>query len=401
MKIITTSNSLTDTFITLLNKYKYISFSTAWASSGHIAFDALLKNSKKIKSSTIGLHFYQTDPKVLKVFKGNNNVRFILQTNGVFHPKIYVFYNSDKEWSILMGSANFTSGAFYGKNIEQMILINNSSTSIELYNDCFDFVKELFENKNAVDINDEYISKYKTLFDQRYKNIETLSNIYSSENMGNSILETDILTYSWKEYFKKVREETYHSFNERIHMLDYIQELFSSERPFNRMELFQRQHISGLPNEIFENSGWFGSMRGNGIFWHEINKNNQTISDAIDLIPLKGQIDKHLFMEYFSLFKKIDSLDKNPIGIATRLLSMKRPDLFFCLNAGNKELGKELGIKNLHKIDENRYWNEFLQRIYDTSWFNSPKPKDSKEKSAWKYRVALIDCIYYKANKNG
>ena len=90
---------------------------------------------------------------------------------------------------------------------------------------------------------------------------------------------------------------------------------------------------------------------------------------------------------------------KNPIGVATRLLTMKRPDLFFCFNGANKEkICAELGLpKNLNA---ERYWDEILLRIYDTAWFNSSRPQDTIEQKAWDGRVALIDCIYYEPKKN-
>ena len=71
MNMMINSNNLKKIFIGLLNRYEYLSFATAWASSAHSSFKELVLSESKIKTSTIGLHFYQTDPAVLEKFHQN------------------------------------------------------------------------------------------------------------------------------------------------------------------------------------------------------------------------------------------------------------------------------------------------------------------------------------------
>lgn len=35
-----------------------------------------------------------------------------MRTDGVFHPKVYLFKNTKNDWCVLTGSSNFTSGGF-------------------------------------------------------------------------------------------------------------------------------------------------------------------------------------------------------------------------------------------------------------------------------------------------
>ena len=402
MELVTDTKKLSKTFINLTKKYRYISFATAWASTGHEAFRLLLEYQEKIQHSTIGLHFYQTDPEVLAQLQHNKNARFILQTNGVFHPKLYLFWNTPTDWALLSGSANFTNGAFNGKNQETMLLTKGESTdffqeiSRFLKNDCFD---------NAVEIGDEQIEHYRTLYHQRQKHIHTLSNYYPTGNkhseMGKSILSTNILTYSWDKYFKIIQQDKNQSFKDRLDLLDYVKEFFQNNANFLSIDSEFRKLISGLPNNarIGKNLdySWFGSTKSDRKFYEKINTGNPKIAQAIDLIPLIGEVSKHDFLEYNRIFQQAGY--KNPIGVATRLLTMKRPDLFFCFNGANKEkICAELGLpKNLNA---ERYWDEILLRIYDTAWFNSSRPQDKIEQKAWDGRVALIDCIYYEPKKN-
>ena len=402
MELVTDTKKLSKTFINLTKKYRYISFATAWASTGHEAFRLLLEYKEKIQHSTIGLHFYQTDPEVLVQLQHNKNVRFISQMDGVFHPKLYLFWNTPTDWALLSGSANFTNGAFNGKNQETMLLTKGESTdffqeiSRFLKNDCFD---------NAVEIGDEQIEHYRTLYHQRQKPLQTLSNRYLAGNkhseMGKSILSTNILTYSWEKYFKTIQQDKNHSFKDRLDLLDYVKEFFQNNANFLSIDSEVRKLISGLFNNARASQeldyGLFGSTNSNGNFHEKINDGNPRIAQAIDLIPPIGAVSKHDFLEYNRIFQQAGY--KNPIGVATRLLTMKRPDLFFCFNGANKEkICAELGLpKNL---DAERYWDEILLRIYDTAWFNSSRPQDTIEQKAWDGRVALIDCIYYEPKKN-
>ena len=402
MELVTDTKKLSKTFINLTKKYRYISFATAWASTGHEAFRLLLEYQEKIQHSTIGLHFYQTDPEVLAQLQHNKNARFILQTNGVFHPKLYLFWNTPTDWALLSGSANFTNGAFNGKNQETMLLTKGESAdffqeiSRFLKNDCFD---------NAVEIGDEQIEHYRTLYHQRQKHIHTLSNYYPTGNkhseMGKSFLSTNILTYSWDKYFKIIQQDKNQLFKDRLDLLDYVKEFFQNNANFLSIDSENRKLISGLPNNAKGSQeldyGLFGSTKSNGNFHKEINNGNPKIIQAINLIPLTGEISKSNFLEYDKIFRQAGF--NNPIGVATRLLTMKRPDLFFCFNGANKEkICAELDLpKNLNA---ERYWDEILLRIYDTAWFNSSRPQDTIEQKAWDGRVALIDCIYYEPKKS-
>ena len=239
MELVTDTKKLSKTFINLTKKYRYISFATAWASTGHEAFRLLLEYQEKIQHSTIGLHFYQTDPEVLAQLQHNKNVRFISQMDGVFHPKLYLFWNTPTDWALLSGSANFTNGAFNGKNQETMLLTKGESAdffqeiSRFLKNDCFD---------NAVEIGDEQIEHYRTLYHQRQKHIHTLSNYYPTGNkhseMGKSILSTNILTYSWDKYFKIIQQDKNQLFKDRLDLLDYVKECKLSFHRFRESKTY-------------------------------------------------------------------------------------------------------------------------------------------------------------------
>ncbi|HPS82905.1 MAG TPA: hypothetical protein PLA88_01220, partial [Bacteroidales bacterium] len=100
------------------------------------------------------------------------------------------------------------------------------------------------------------------------------------------------------------------------------------------------------------------------------------------------------YQRFLFHFTKI--FEGNYLATATRLLAMKRPDVFVCLDSKNKSsLCKDFGIVQLG-LDYDRYWDEIVERIYDSDWWLHPNPKDNIEKDVSNSRAAFLDSIYYK-----
>jgi len=80
------------------------------------------------------------------------------------------------------------------------------------------------------------------------------------------------------------------------------------------------------------------------------------------------------------------------LGVATRLLCMKRPDLF--LPANNASISN---IKRVFETTPNtsEKYMSLVERIWQYPWFSAPKPKDESEARLWRARVALLDAIFY------
>src|ERR1700722_14149086 len=110
MQLITKNRVLERNLFRCIGQYEKVAFATAWASADTNVFRLLQSRKNTIQQAVIGTHFYQTHPDVLDEFVGHKEVRFILQSSGVFHPKIFVFWNADG-WEGFVGSANLTKGA--------------------------------------------------------------------------------------------------------------------------------------------------------------------------------------------------------------------------------------------------------------------------------------------------
>ena len=114
------------------------------------------------------------------------------------------------------------------------------------------------------------------------------------------------------------------------------------------------------------------------------------MSKAIDVIPLKAKITLSMYEDYCSYF------DGNPIGSATRLLAIKRPDVFVCINNKNKELlCNDFGI-SVSKLNLKNYWDLIICRIQDSKWFNDNRSLKGDEKVIKEFQVAMLDSLYYR-----
>ncbi|MCI0541092.1 MAG: phospholipase D family protein [Verrucomicrobiales bacterium] len=112
MKVLTKTAEMSRELVRLIEECSSCQVAVAWASIGFTAFDLLLKHSAKVARMIVGTHFYQTNPQFIEAFYKHPNVRFIMRSDGVFHPKVYLFLKAPGQWECLIGSPNFTQGGF-------------------------------------------------------------------------------------------------------------------------------------------------------------------------------------------------------------------------------------------------------------------------------------------------
>ncbi len=418
MKLISKSNELKSLFLNSLKWCDSLYFATAWASPVKGLFEKLLENRKKIKLGVVGIHFYQTHPDFINEFIGDKKVKFVMQTSGTFHPKVYFFHRGD-EWRLIVGSANLTNAAF-SENSEVCVYMENrddDNGDLIGYN-ALDILCKFA--KQAEPFDEERFDSYKEIWLRQQRKLGSLSGRYGgayskkSNNEPKPVFLSRCLELSWKEYFNRVKNEVGkdHNFEKRKPVLSLVKNVFSKKYDdgtyvaFSDYSLEERKIIAGLPIDIATadgvkiDCGLFGSMRGNGLFAHYVKTEKRTvISQALDYIPREGRVEYNHFKNFS---REIQTLDKVVLGSATRLLAMKRPDTFVCYDGKNaKNLSNDFGSANLltGKLStEERfelYWSEVICRIRDSAWWNTPIPLIKEEKFVWKNRAAFLDSIFY------
>lgn len=248
----------------LIEKFENISMSVAWASASSEAFKILKKeeNKKKIQSSTVGLHFYQTHPDFITEFLDNESLQFYTKNKdeGVFHPKIYLFWNNENDWVCLNGSANFTQSALT-KNSEIMTLFTQDDGI------GFQEIKNIF---------DEYYSKSKVMsqkdldkyIEKRKENKKEIKDDFQHNNEIKSLLNM-----TWNEYYTYMLENA-QGLDERLELLDKAEQIFL--QPFEQISDSELLYIAGVKNRDEDDVYWeyFGTMKRTALSNPEIIKKN-------------------------------------------------------------------------------------------------------------------------------
>lgn len=402
MKLITTSTELEKEFRRLTKQYDNFYWATAWASSSSTLFNDLLNNKLKVQKILVGIHFYQTHPDFIEAFLNDKKVHFIQQPDGTFHPKLYLFTNDSDKWELIVGSANFT-GAAFSKNTEASVLLSNKdSNSSEIFINAIKLVEETFAIGKTFDKKD--LEKYRISWKNHQQKIKSLSGQYGSKKRKpKPIHEVPMMSRNWLEFITIVRNETSHGLDKRLRVIEIANELFESVTHFNELTEDQRKFIAGIPNTLnvdgAEDWGYFGSMKGAGIFKNKIKSNDINLSKALNQIPNSGQITKRQYENYIRHYERAFIGTKlegaNNLATATRLLCMKRPDTFVCFDSKNRsELCKDFGIIQT-EMDYDRYWDDIVERIYDSEWWQNPSPINETEIRVSEARAAFLDSLYY------
>lgn len=396
MKLITTAKELEKEFRRLTEQYDHFYWSTAWASSGSKPFNDLLTNKGKIQKIVVGIHFYQTHPDFIEAFLNNRKVHFIQQPEGTFHPKLYLFTDKNDKWEILLGSANFTTAAFSINTEASLLITHKDSNSTDTYNNAIKLVDQTFSDGKTFNKSD--LEKYRIAWKNHRQKIKSLSGQYGSKKRKpKPIHEVPMMNRSWDDFMNEVRNETSHGLDRRLRVIEIAKSLFDKVDHFNELTEDERKFIAGIPNKLdidgAEDWGYFGSMKGAGIFKNKIKENDRNVSKALDQIPLSGQITKKHYENYIKYFTQ--TFTGNYIATATRLLCMKRPDTFVCFDSKNRStLCKDFGIIQ-SEMDYERYWDDIVERIYDSDWWQNPNPKNDTEEKVNEARAAFLDSLYY------
>ncbi|MEQ1732840.1 MAG: phospholipase D family protein [Bacteroidia bacterium] len=379
MKTITTPTELNTEFKRLMNAYKCYYWSVAWADFNFELSDLLVKNETKIKNISVGLAFYGTSEKFISKFKSHTGVNFIADTSsGTFHPKVYLFQNSETDFELLIGSANFTNSAF-NKNTEFDILINaKDKDAIKIKDETLHFIKTQW-NKGVV-LTDDYIKKY-TIAKNKLKPLPALppkgffKPVYSK---------------SWEQYLKKVSYKEH--YQEHLKFLNWVDAKFKEQPLFDKMDLKTRKSIAGFGREDNVSTGCFGSTGARGYFKQSIIDNPKIITKALAKIPKQGIVLASDYNHFITEFKKISKQDE--LACATRFLCLWRPDYFVNFNGINaNSLCNELRISK-NKVKYDTYWSLIVEPLINADWSQKQKFKTKKEEELFSKRIALLDCIH-------
>ena len=236
---------------------------------------------------------------------------------------------------------------------------------------------------------------YRSLWQLKARELDKVADIFGDKKTSKPAVKSSVMPMDWATYLAEVKKDKSHGFKERLAMLKAVREQFERHQHFNDIPFDARRGIAGLDSTAIPNPKWFGSMTGAGAFYSLINKGHEAFSLALDEIPLVGEVRKEHYDRYIAEYKKAYPKGRDGLGTATRLLAMKRPDVFLCVDSKNLDrLAKDVGMVKAG-LDYERYWEEVVLRLMKSPWWQSAEPANATEKAVWNARAAMLDAIFY------
>ncbi len=371
-----------------------IDMAYAWAASARgSAMHWKVLPLQRVRRAIIGIHFAQTEPYVLRELQDHGVLRVVPDTGGVFHPKLILGVKGHLARA-LVGSSNLTTGGF-GGNTEVNVLLSGDADNTALKK-LASFVEEHWTHPRAFAPDQTWFEEYERLYEAR----PAPPTLGARRNKRPRVVQKEEdLDLNWADFVDLIGQQERRALwtGWRIRVFDhpegsYLQEVegcqaaFAAEPTYERMPEDDRKLVAGWGDRT---AGYYGRMQGAGHFKHLTRQRPSEVGMHLDKIPTVGPVTATQVRTYLS---GVMGLKGIALGTATRLLCMKRPDLF--LPANSASLVKICRVFGTTPNTVEKYV-ALVERIWQFPWFSCPMPSAPAAARIWRARVALLDAIFY------
>ena len=354
---------------------------------------ALWRARHKFAALVVGLDFHQTDPAFLRRFR--SYARIQESADGTFHPKLYVFRRRD-QFDAVVGSSNLTHGGF-GRNVEANVHLAGS-TSDPRFAQLTKFIEQLADAGRLMLERD--LDNYEDQWKKRGRDVERAKKFrplsQKPRRGGPMSLHID-----WPSFVQGMLNvaaskglSVYPNRGDAddigyLGVIKNVQALFRRRQRLSSMSDEERQKVAGLIDPY----GHFGRMIGAGLFMHYVLKQPGRLDKALDHIPARpAPVSRRQFDAFKNSITQTKGLGRPAVG--SRLLAMKRPDVFLCLDSANRlGLSESFGLTPGRLNSYDGYW-ELMELLWKCPWYKARGPKGRRE-PIWDARVALVDAFFY------
>lgn len=381
--ILQTAEAHFDAATALMSWASEIQLSCAWATSaeGTAAHWKLLPLAK-LRRTIIGVEFAQTEPWVLRTLQALGTLK-VGGGNGTFHPKLYLGTKGQKARAIV-GSANFTAAAF-GSNTELSVLLEGN-LSDQPFQELLSALEAHWST--GLTINEPWLQTYTSVWKRRPQ-APSLPQIKYDVSTPHS------LALAWPEYLQLLKNQENRTPAIRVFQdgpsytreLDQIAALFKQRPHVADMTPSERSLLLGLPGH---STGLIGSMSAARFAKERMRDQPASIGAHLDTIPLRGPVPTTLIVKVLDGLMGLEGIK---LGVATRLLTVKRPDIFVSVNKGSSPQLATMMAQP--KIKTTTQYMQLLHAVWQLPWYQSVRPNDPMEAKTWDRRTALLDAVLY------
>ncbi len=379
-----TDENISPRFLEHLSWATEIDLATAWATSNQ-GLRALQRQAPLPEvRAVVGLWGNLTDPFALRMLANIGQLRGA-DAGRRFHPKVFIFRGGGRSvaW---VGSANFTSGGF-GMNEEAVFETSNTESVQHWFDDLWEHCDPL--DDAAIDAYAESRKDNPPPPPPRPPNTPDLTPLQLLEGIGN-----------WRSYIAALEQcdgwwSNRHSWSvlgEQCSWRETVEVLHDVVRhpDWGELDQYDRQRLLGLTRS----EGWalLGRMRQtalNTVF----GANRETIQNIVLAVVNADDVTfPQLAFESYQALRNVDGVGP---GIATRLLTLARPDRFVSLNKASRAgLAETFGLAPT-TLGQPRNYARLLSAIYNQAWYREAAPRNVRERAISRIRAALLDCFVY------
>jgi hypothetical protein len=199
---------------------------------------------------------------------------------------------------------------------------------------------------------------------------------------------------------------------ERMRLLNYIDTIkgftLSEMSELDRL-CFAGKHSAAHKADSYDfDVELFTATKSAKAFQQLLVQSPELLDKALNHIPLNGEVSTQNYQsfvnDYQTAFATIN--EPAPLTPATRLLAMRRPDLFVALNSPKLEticLG--FNIVKVNNRDFDGYWQQIVKTVHFSAWHRENEPEKDDMLSLgensyslaqlWRYRAILADLFFH------
>lgn len=390
VQVLSDSGDLRDEFGKLFAWADRVQMAYAWATSSAGTLQHWrAMHMRKIERAIIGTQFAQTEPWALSALdEVKDRLRVAISSTGTFHPKLVIGWKGGRIRAIV-GSSNLT-GAAFSSNIELNLLLSgeaNDPVAVGLA----EFLDEAWEA--GTELSAEWLDRYTEAWLKRPKFVGLVPHARLE------VASIQSLDMSWPKYVELIANQEGRVLESGYKLsvsgpapsykveLDRTRGAFAQHAVFANMPVEQRKLIIGMGSL---SSGLLGRMGAAGWAKQSVGSDPGRVGEYLDALPLHGAVSLE---NAFDLVSGLTTIRGISIGVASRVLAVKRPDIFVSVNNGSKRsLAKLLGRGSVNTAQR---YKDLLEIVWNTEWHRSEAPLDETQRAIWDRRAALLDAALY------
>ena len=367
-----------------------IDLATGWATSNQ----GLRALQRKVPApdirAVVGLWGNLTDPFALRMLANTGQLRGA-DAGRRFHPKVFLFRGAGQSiaW---VGSANFTSGGF-GMN-EEAVFETSDTESIQHW---FDYLWDHCDplDDAAIDAYAESRKDNPPPPPPRPPNTVDLDPLQLLQGVGDwqtyvAALGQCDRWWSNRHSWSVLGDQA--SWRETVEVLHDV----ISHPDWSEIDQYDRLRLLGLTRG--EDWALLGRMRRaalNTVFGAD----RETIQNIVlGVVVAADDAFPQLAFDSYQALRNIDGVGP---GIATRLLTLARPDRFVSVNNASRAGLAHFSRLAPSTLGDPRNYARLLTTIYDQDWYTEPAPGNPREQAISRIRTALLDCFVYDTENAG